>query len=188
MSFNQQEINANHQNFLNQLDNLASQAASAQTQIASEAAQHEFRVRFNHYLQKKMAIAAAETYSEVLQEVQDFINQFAQQAANRALDVERSTAQQIEGFKPDTPQFASFSETLSQQRNQQSNLLRLNDVQLNSDADIQALQSLGITSDSNPNQVEIHENTSNLDAKQIEANLIAQNNNNVHNGNGRTSA
>ena len=38
MSFNQQEINANHQNFLNQLDNLASQAASAQTQIASEAA------------------------------------------------------------------------------------------------------------------------------------------------------
>ena len=188
MSFNQQEINANHQNFLNQLDNLASQAASAQTQIASEAAQHEFRIRFNHYLQEKMAIAASETYSEVLQEVQDFINQFAQQAATRALDVERSTAKRIEEFKPATPQFASFSETLSQQRNQQSNLLRLNDVQLNSDSDKLAFQSLGVVANSEHQQVEIHENTSNLDAKQIEANLIAQNNNNVHNGNGRTSA
>ncbi len=188
MSVNQQEINANHQNFLNQLDKLASQAASAQTQIASEAAQHEFRVRFNHYLQEKMAIAAAETYSEVLQEVQDFINQFAQQAATRALDVERNTAQQIEGFKPDTPQFASFSETLSQQRNQQSNLLRLNDVQLNSDSDKLAFQSLGVVANSEQQQVEIHKNTSNLDVKQIESNLIAQNNNNGHNGNGRTSA
>ncbi len=91
-----------------------------------------------------MAIAAAETYSEVLQEVQDFINQFAQQAATRALDVESKTAQQIEEFKPATPQFASFSETLSHQRNQQSNLLKLNDVQLNSDSDKQALLSLGV--------------------------------------------
>ncbi len=110
---NQQQINTNHQDFLNQLEQLASQAAEAQAQIASEAAQHEFRVRFNHYLQEKMAIAASETYSEVLQEVQDFINQFAQQAANRALDVESNTARQIQGFKADIPQFASFSETLS---------------------------------------------------------------------------
>ncbi len=55
---NQQRINSNHQVFLDQLEQLASQAASAQAQIASEAAQHEFRVRFNHYLQEKMAIAA----------------------------------------------------------------------------------------------------------------------------------
>ena len=61
-------------------------------------------------------------------------------------------------------------------------------MQLNSDADKQALQSLGVVANSEQQQVEIHENTSNLDAKQIEANLIAQNNNNVHNGNGRTSA
>ncbi len=146
-SENHQQINTNHQNFLNQLEQLASQAASAQAQIASEAAKHEFRVRFNHYLQEKMAIAASETYSEVLQEVQDFINQFAQQAATRALDVESTTARQIQGFKADIPQFASFSETLSEQRNKQSNLLRLNDVQLNSDSDKQALQSLGVVAE-----------------------------------------
>ena len=178
---NQQQINTNHQNFLNQLEQLAEQAASAQAQIASEAAQHEFRVRFNHYLQEKMAIAAAETYSEVLQEVQDFINQFAQSAANRALDVESNTAQQIQGFKAEIPQFASFSETLSEQRNKQSNLLRLNEVQANSDSDKQALQSLGVTSDTDQDDVETNHN---WDAKEIEANLIAINDSN---GNGKTS-
>lgn len=69
-SENQRDINTHQQKFLNQLEQLAEQAASAQTQIASDAAKHEFRVRFNHYLQEKMEIAAQETYSEVLHEVQ----------------------------------------------------------------------------------------------------------------------
>ena len=46
---NQKELNVNHQRFLHQLEQLASQAASAQAQIASDAAKHEFRVRFNHF-------------------------------------------------------------------------------------------------------------------------------------------
>ena len=154
---NQRDINVNHQNFLNQLEQLASQAATAQSQIASDAAKHEFRVRFNHYLQEKMKIAAQETYSEVLQEVQEFINQFAHQASTRALDIESKTVQQINEFKPATPQFASFSETLAQQRNQQSNLLRLNDVQLNSEADKQALRSLGIMAEDDREEVETSE-------------------------------
>ncbi len=154
---NQRDINVNHQNFLNQLEQLAEQAATAQSQIASDAAKHEFRVRFNHYLQEKMKIAAQETYSEVLQEVQEFINQFAHQASTRALDIESKTVQQINEFKPATPQFASFSETLAQQRNQQSNLLRLNDVQLNSEADKQALKSLGIMAEDDREEVETSE-------------------------------
>ena len=56
-----QDANANHLLFLNQLEQLASQAASVQAQIASDAAKHEFRVRFEHYLQEKMKIAAEET-------------------------------------------------------------------------------------------------------------------------------
>jgi len=122
-----------------------------------------------------MEIAAQETYSEVLHEVQEFINQFAQQASTRALNVESSTAKQIGEFKPATPQFASFSETLAEQRSKQSDLLKLNDMQLNSDADKQALQSLGVSPEDN------------LDAKQIEANFVAINENNNHNGNGVTS-
>ena len=55
---NQRNINITQQKFLNQLGQLAEQAASAQAQIASDAAKHEFRVRFNHYLQEKMEIAA----------------------------------------------------------------------------------------------------------------------------------
>ncbi|MGK7950853.1 MAG: hypothetical protein AB4368_19255 [Xenococcaceae cyanobacterium] len=174
-SENQRDINTHQQKFLNQLEQLASQAASAQAEIASDAAKHEFRVRFNHYLQEKMALAAQETYSEVLHEVQEFINQFALATSARALDLESSTAKQIGEFKPATPQFASFSETLAQQRSQQSDLLKLNDVQLNSDSDKQALRSLGVSSEDN------------LDAKQIEANFVAINENNNHNGNGVTS-
>ena len=143
---NQKDVNVSHQRFLNQLEQLAEQAASAQAQIASDAAKHEFRVRFNHYLQEKMKIAAQETYSEVLQEVQEFINQFAHQASARALNVEGQTVKQINEFKPETPQFASFSETLAEQRSKQSNLLRLNEVQIKSEADKQALKSLGISS------------------------------------------
>ncbi len=172
---NQRDINITQQKFLSQLEQLAEQAASAQAQIASDAAKHEFRVRFNHYLQEKMEIAAQETYSEVLHEVQEFINQFAQQASARALNVESSTVKQIGEFKPAAPQFASFSETLAQQRSQQSDLLKLNGVELNSDADKQAFQSLGVSSEDN------------LDAKEIEANFIAINENNNHNGNGMTS-
>ena len=185
---NQSDVNVNQQKFLNQLEQLAIDAASAQAQIASDAAKHEFRVRFNHYLQEKMKIAAEETYSEVLQEVQEFINQFAQQASTRALNVESSTVKQINEFKPATPKFASFSETLASQRNQQSNLLKLNDMQLNSDADKQALQSLGIISENDQQEVEISKTTSNLDAKQIQANLIASNSKNGHNKNGITPA
>ena len=44
----QKEFNSNHQSFLNQLDNLAQQAATAQAQIAGEGAKHEFRVKFKH--------------------------------------------------------------------------------------------------------------------------------------------
>ncbi len=140
----QKEFNSNHQSFLDKLDNLAEQAAEAQANIASEGAKHEFRVKFKHYLEEKMAIAAAETYSEVLQEVQEFINQFAVGIADRTLEVESSTAKQIESFNADIPSFASFSETLANQRSKQSNLLRLEGLEVNSESDKQALESLGI--------------------------------------------
>ena len=185
---NQRDINFNQQKFLTQLKQLAEQAASAQAQIASDAAKHEFRVRFNHYLQEKMALAAQETYSEVLHEVQEFINQFALATSTRALNVESSTTKQIGEFKPATPQFASFSETLAEQRSKQSDLLKLNDMQLNSDADKQALKSLGIIVEDDQRQVKTNEMGSNLDTKQIEADFIATNKNSERNGNGITSA
>ncbi len=141
---NQKEFNSNHQTFLNQLDNLALKAAEAQANIASEGAKHEFRIKFKHYLEEKIAIAAAETYSEVLQEVQEFINQFAVGIADRTLEVESSTARQIERFNADIPSFASFSETLASQRTKQSDLLKLDGVEVNSESDKQALESLGI--------------------------------------------
>ncbi len=60
--------------------------------------------------------------------------------------VESSTAKQIESFKTDIPSFASFSETLANQRSKQSNLLKLEGVEVNSQSDKQALESLGIAS------------------------------------------
>ncbi len=97
----------------------------------------------------------------MLQEVQEFINQFAIATSTRALNVESITAPKISGFKPATPQFASFSETLSNQRNKQSNLLRLNDVEVNSEADKLALSSLGIAMEDEHQQDEINEVTDN---------------------------
>ena len=157
----QKDVNVNHQKFLDGLEKLAISAADAQAQIASDAAKHEFRIRFNHYLQEKMKIAAEETYSEVLQEVQEFVNQFAIATSTRALNVESITAPKLGEFKPATPQFTTFSETLAQQRSKQSNLLRLNDSQLNSEADKLAFQSLGILAEDEQQQDEINETTDN---------------------------
>ena len=140
----QKEFNSNHQRFLNQLDNLAQQGAEAQAQIAGEGAKHEFRIKFKHHLKKAMNKVATETYSEILQELQEFINQFAVGIADRTLEVEASTAKQIESFNANTPKFPTFSETLANQRSQQSNLLKLGEVEINSESDKQALESLGI--------------------------------------------
>ncbi len=146
---NQQEINAYQQNYLNQFEQLATSAALAQAQIAKEAAKHEFGVKFAYFVQSAMAKALDETYAEILQDVQNFINQFAQNSAYRALDVESNTAVAFPEFKPVMPKFASFSETLAESRSKQSNLLKLNDVQVNSESDLLALSSLGVVIDDN---------------------------------------
>ena len=41
---NQRDVNVNQQKFLNQLEQLAIDAATAQAQIASDAAKHEFNL------------------------------------------------------------------------------------------------------------------------------------------------
>ncbi len=194
MNNNQSELNVNQQKLHNELEQLAIQAAEAQAQIAGEAAKHEFRIRFNYYLQQKMQEAAAQTYSEVLQEVQEFVNQFAEKASTRALNVESSTVKKIGEFTPDKPQFASFSASLQQQRNQQSNLALLNDSQFYSVADKQALKSLGVASDSEQQEVETSEvlpekNNGNgsFNGKKIEAIFVSSNGHNGHNGNGKAS-
>ncbi|MGK7950823.1 MAG: hypothetical protein AB4368_19105 [Xenococcaceae cyanobacterium] len=64
-------------------------------------------------------------------------------------------------------------------------MLKLNDVQLNSDADKQAVQSLGINSESDRKQAE---KNSNLDIKQIKDNLIYSNSNNGHVSNGNSAS
>ncbi len=191
---NQSELNVNHQKLHDELEQLAIQAAEAQAQIAGEAAKHEFRIRFNYYLQQKMQEAAAQTYSEVLQEVQEFVNQFAEKASTRALNVESSTVKKIGEFTPDKPQFASFSASLQQQRNNQSNLALINDSELNSEADKLALSSLGLEPQSEEQEVETsevakHNNNGNgsFNGKQIEVILGSSNGHNGHNGNGKAS-
>ncbi len=146
---NQQEINAYHENYLNQLDQLSEQAALAYVQIAKEASKHEFGVKFAYFVQSAMAKALDETYAEILQDLQNFLNQFAQTSATKALELESNTAVAFPEFKPVTPSFPSFSQTLADARSKQSNLLKLNDVQVNSESDLLALQSLGVITDDN---------------------------------------
>ena len=183
MNNNQSELNLNHQKLHNELEQLAIQAAEAQAQIAGEAAKHEFRIRFNYYLQQKMQEAAAQTYSEVLEEVQEFVNQFAEKASTRALNVESSTVKKIGEFQPGKARFASFSASLSEQRNKQSNLALLNDSQLHSEADKLALSSLGIAPESDLEEEVLSDSTNgtgSFEGKKIEAILLANNGHNVH--------
>ena len=106
----QQDWPSHQQKLLAQLEQLALQAATAQAEIASEAAHHEFRVRFQYYLQEKMKLAAAQTYAEVLDEVQQLVNQFAQKASARALAAESHTCEYIKEFEATPPQFTSFAQ------------------------------------------------------------------------------
>ena len=134
-SNHQQDLPNPQQQLLAQLEQLALQAATAQAEIASEAAHHEFRVRFQYYLQEKMQLAAAQTYAEVLDEVQQLVNQFAQKASARALAVESQTLESVKEFTATPPQFTSFSQALAQERNQQSHLAHIQEYQLLGEAE-----------------------------------------------------
>ena len=149
----QQDLPSNQQKLLAQLEQLAMQAATAQAAIASEAAQHEFRVRFNYYLQQKMKLAAAQTYAQVLDDVQELVNQFAQKASARALAVESQTLEPVEEFAATLPQFTSFSQALAQERNQQSHLAHLQESQLLGEAEKLAAESLGISGENAEQQI-----------------------------------
>ena len=180
---NQSELNVNHQKLHDKLGQLAIQAADAKAQIAVQAAKHEFWTLYYYYFPEKMKQAAAQTYSEVLAEVQEFVNQFAEKASTRALDVESSTVKKIGEFTPDKPQFATFSASLQQQRNNQSNLALLNDSQLHSEADKLALSSLGIAPEADLEEEVLSDSTNetgSFEGKKIEAILLANNGHNVH--------
>ena len=139
-----QDLPSHQQQLLAQLEQLALQAATAQAEIASEAAHHEFRVRFQYYLQEKMKLAAAQTYAEVLEEVQQLVNQFAQKASVRALAAESQTLESVKEFQATPPQFTSFAQALAQERNQQSHLAHLQESKLLGEAEKLAAESLGI--------------------------------------------
>ena len=140
-----QDLPSHQQDLLAQLEQLALQAATAQAEIASEAAHHEFRVRFQYYLQEKMQLAAAQTYAEVLEEVQKLVNQFAQKASARALAVESQTLESVKEFAATPPQFTSFTQALAQERNQQSHLAYIQESKLLGEAEKLAAESLGIS-------------------------------------------
>ncbi len=127
--------------------------------------------------------------------MQEFVNQFAEKASTRALNVESTTVKKIGEFTPPAqPQFASFSASLQQQRNNQSNLALINDSELNSEADKLALSSLGLEPQSEEQEGETsevakHNNNGNgsFNGKQIEVILGSSNGHNGHNGNGKAS-
>ncbi len=148
-----QDLPSNQQKLLAQLEQLAMQAATAQAEIASEAAHHEFRVRFQYYLQQKMKLAAEQTYAEVLEDVQQLVNQFAQKASARALTVESQTLEPVKDFEAELPQFTSFSQALAQERNQQSHLAHLQESQLLGEAEKLAAESLGISVEKEEQQI-----------------------------------
>ena len=150
-----QDLPSNQQKLLAQLEQLAMQAATAQAEIASEAAHHEFRVRFQYYLQQKMKLAAEQTYAEVLEDVQQLVNQFAQKASARALTVESQTLEPVKDFEAELPQFTSFSQALAQERNQQSHLAHLQESKLLGEAEKLAAESLGISGENEEHQIAV---------------------------------
>ena len=126
------------------LDRLALQRATAEAQIAAEAAEHEYKIRLEHY-QKKLAKEYAEkTYLKIANQAQTDVKNMAQNLAERAIEVELETSNQFPEFEAPSAQLTSFSETLEEKKNHYNKMALLSDKNTLTDVEENVLLSLGL--------------------------------------------
>jgi len=126
------------------LDRLALQRATAEAQIAAEAAEHEYKIRLESY-QKKLAKEYAEkTYLKIANQAQTDVKNMAQSLAERAIEVELETSNQFPEFEAPSAQLTSFSETLEEKKNHYNKMALLSDKKTLTDVEENVLLSLGM--------------------------------------------
>lgn len=120
-----QTDNRNQTQLLEQLDHLTTVAASQYADIATAEAKHAFQVLFQDKVERLMHERAKQTYQELLTETQNFIQQLAQQSAQRTLALEERTINQAPTFEAQGLEFTTFDKALEAQRQQRSSMAQL---------------------------------------------------------------
>ena len=139
--------NNNQKQLLTQLEILAQKAASQQAQIAGEEAEHAFQTLLQHKIEVEMRKQAEKTYNKLLAETQDLVNQFAQRASQRVLDIESSTISQAPVFETSEPEFTDFSKALSAERTSRNKMAKLISGNTPEESEILAAHSMGMSSE-----------------------------------------
>ncbi len=137
--------NNNQKQLLNQLEVLAEKAASQQAEIAGQEAEHAFRTLLQHKIEIEMKKQAEKTYNKLLVETQDLVNQFAQKASQRVLDIESSTISEAPVFETSEPEFADFSKALSAERTSRNKMAKLITGNSAEESEILAAHSMGMS-------------------------------------------
>ena len=137
--------NNNQKQLLNQLEALAQKAASQQAEIAGQEAEFAFRTLLQHKIEVEMKRQAEKTYNKLLVETQDLVNQFAQKASQRVLDIESSTISEAPVFETLEPEFADFSKALSASRTSRNKMAKLMTGITAEESEILAAHSMGMS-------------------------------------------
>ena len=99
------------------------------------------RTLLQHKIEIEMKKQAEKTYNKLLVETQDLVNQFAQKASQRVLDIESSTISEAPVFETSEPEFADFSKALSAERTNRNKMAKLIAGTTPSESEILAAQS-----------------------------------------------
>ncbi len=137
--------NNNQKQLLTQLEVLAQKAASQQAEIAGQEAEFAFRTLLQHQIEVEMKRQAEKTYNKLLVETQDLVNQFAQKASQRVLDIESSTISEAPVFETSEPEFADFSKALSAERTSRNKMAKLITGNSAEESEILAAHSMGMS-------------------------------------------
>ncbi len=148
MSKEQRDESLQEREILSQaLEKLAFDRATAEAEILSEAAQHEFKVKYEHWKRVKAREYADKTYLAILKETENEVGEMAQIAANRAIEIEAKTDNQLPSFAAPTAQLPSFKAALEEKRNQYNKMALLSDEKTLTDVEENVILSLGMAED-----------------------------------------
>ncbi len=96
-------------------------------------------------LNEEHKIQAEKTYNKLLAETQESVNQFAQRASERVLDLESNTIREATVFESSEPEFTTFSEALSAERARRSKIAKLTTANTPEESKILAAQYMGMS-------------------------------------------
>ena len=175
---NAENSNLNQQQLSKALRQLAEHTAINQAEIMSASAKHEFQAMLEYYTKIKAKEYAEKTYNDLLKQAEQTIGNIAENASNRAIQIESETATPIANLSLPQPKFASFDRLLEDKRSQYNKMALLSDQKTLTDVEQNVQHTLsGWEEDEDDLEIDNDSNSQrkeSIDKPEINASVISE--------------